>query len=284
MRKIPLRVIFTSIIGLALLIVAIIFFRKLIINKNFVNEYNSGVYNLTQEEKLLKLNIVESYKPHYNLGNVCYKKGDYNAAITYYQDALKNHPTEKDECLIRINLALAMCNTIDFQRLDSDEKVQTALFILYKARDVLTEKGCASPNEGEKGHNADAQQLKEDIDKMIEKLENPDQQQQQQDQQQQQQQQQQDQDQDQGGGGDSKPSQKEENAQNELEKQREQAQEDRQQQQNEMDNWNQRNKNKNGGGGSGSDNENGGGGSEDGNGGGGQDGEGSGGGQKVRPW
>lgn len=241
MRKFPLRAILTSIIAIALIVVAVIFLRKLAINKKFVQDYNAGVFNLEEESKLLKMNIFESYKPYYNLGNVYYKKGDYNSAIANYEDALKNKPTEEDECLIRINLALAMCNTIDFQKLDSEEKIQTALFVLYKARDVLTEKGCASA-EGHDGHNADAQQLKEDIDKMIEKLENPEDQQQQQDQQdqqdQQQQQQQEEEQQDQQDDGTSNNDKKEKEKQKELEKQRQKSQEERQKEQQEQENQN----------------------------------------------
>ncbi len=70
------------------------------------------------------------------------------------------YPPESKECDIRVNLALSLCDTIDFYHLDSQDKIDTALFILYKARDVLTEKGCAAEAEGEKGHDPEAQQLK----------------------------------------------------------------------------------------------------------------------------
>ena len=172
MRKIPLKYYFIALVGILILIVAIILGTRLITNHSFVNAYNKGEYETEAEEKLLKMNFPESYLPYYNLGNAAYKKGDYNSAIGYYNQALQNYPPEDKDCLIRINLALSMCNTIDFYNLDSQEKIDTALFILYKARDVLLENGCAT-NEGD-GHNADAQQLKEDIDAMIEKLKNPD--------------------------------------------------------------------------------------------------------------
>ena len=51
-------------------------------------------------------------------------------------------------------------------------KLIMALFVLYQARDVLLENGWAV-NEGDNYRDKDAQQLKEDIDKMIEKLKNP---------------------------------------------------------------------------------------------------------------
>ena len=172
MRRIPLKYYFIALVGIIILIVAIMLGSRLITNHLFVQAYNSEEYDTEAEEKLLKMNFPESYVPYYNLGNAAYKKGDYNSAIAYYTKALENYPPEDKDCLIRINMALSLCNTIDFYNLDSQEKIDTALFILYKARDLLLEKGCAS-DEGE-GHNADAQQLKEDIDAMIEKLKNPD--------------------------------------------------------------------------------------------------------------
>jgi tetratricopeptide (TPR) repeat protein len=172
MRKIPLKYYFIALVGIIILIVVIMLGTRLVTNHLFVNAYNKGEYETEAEEKLLNMNFPESYLPYYNLGNVAYKKGDYNSAIGYYNQALQNYPPEDKDCLIRINLALSLCNTIDFYNLDSQEKIDTALFILYKARDVLLENGCAT-NEGD-GHNADAQQLKEDIDAMIEKLKNPD--------------------------------------------------------------------------------------------------------------
>ena len=172
MRKIPLKYYFLALVGIGILIVAIILGSRLITNHSFVNAYNRGEYETKAEEQLLKMNFPESYLPFYNLGNAAYKMGDYNSAIGYYNQALQNYPPKNKECLIRINLALSLCNTIDFYNLDSQEKIDTALFVLYKARDVLLEKGCAT-NEGD-GHNADAQKLKEDIDAMIEKLKNPD--------------------------------------------------------------------------------------------------------------
>jgi tetratricopeptide (TPR) repeat protein len=172
MKKTPLRVWFIGIVGLIALVMAVLMIYRLSVNHGFVRAYANEDYNSLNEEKLLKFNFPESYIPYYNIGNAAYKRGDYTSAISYYTEALKNFPPEKRECLIRINLALSMCNTIDFYNLNSQEKIDTALFVLYKARDVLLEKGCAS-DDGQ-GHNADAQQLKEDIDAMIEKLKNPD--------------------------------------------------------------------------------------------------------------
>jgi tetratricopeptide (TPR) repeat protein len=233
MKKIPLRIYFVAGMGLLLLVLSILLTRRLIVNHNFVSAYNKGDYSSEQENTLLKMNFPESFVPYYNLGNVAYKYGDYNSAISYYTSALENYPPEGKDCKIRINLALAMCNTIDFNHLDSQEKIDTALFILYKARDVLLEKGCAVNEEGQVGHDADAQQLKEDIDRMIEKLENPDQKPKEQEQQE---------DDNSNGdegssGSDTQPSDREKKIQGELENKKKDALEDRKDQQDSLERW-----------------------------------------------
>ena len=192
MKKTPLKYILMIGFSIPILVIAVSIIGRVIINHGFVRAYDTAQYKTKNEEKLLYLNFPESYLPYYNLGNVCYEKKEYDKAVGYYQKALKLYPQPDRECSIRINLALALCNTIDFYDLDSQEKIDTALFILYKARDVLLENGWAV-EEGENYRDKDAQQLKEDIDKMIDKLKNPDQSQQQEQQQEEQQQN--------GGGG-----------------------------------------------------------------------------------
>ncbi len=233
MRKIPLRAYFIGFMGLLLLVVTILMARRLIVNHSFVMAYEKGDYLTEQEESLLTMNFPESFVPYYNLGNAAYKYGDYNAAISYYTKALENYPPEGKDCMIRINLALALCDTIDFNRLDTQDKVDTALFILYKARDILLEKGCATDEEGQTGHNADAQQLKEDIDRMIEKLKNPDQ-----SNQNEQQQESSGNDSSDGSSGDTpQPSDKEKKIQGELEGKKKDALEDRKDQQGTLEKW-----------------------------------------------
>ena len=223
---------FYGIIALIVLVLGIFLASRLVINRMFVSAYNKQEYKTESEEKLLKFNFPEGYLPYYNLGNAAYRQGDYNSAVAYYTEALKEYPPEKKECDIRVNLALALCNTINFYNLDTQEKIDTALFVLYKARDVLLEKGCAT-DEGEPGHDPEAQQLKEDIDKMIEKLKNPDQNNDSNDQQNN------SDNKDSSGdsGSDSKPSDKEKKIQNELEENKKNALEDRKDQQDSMEKW-----------------------------------------------
>ena len=232
MKKTPLRVWFIGIVGLIALLMAVLMIYRLSVNHGFVRAYANEDYNSLNEEKLLKFNFPESYIPYYNIGNAAYKRGDYTSAISYYTEALKNFPPEKRECLIRINLALSMCNTIDFYNLNSQEKIDTALFVLYKARDVLLEKGCAS-DDGQ-GHNADAQQLKEDIDRMIEQLKNPEENN---NNEQQQSGNDSSDSNDESSGNDQTPSDKEKRAKKEIEENRKGAMEDRKEQQGNLDRW-----------------------------------------------
>ena len=141
-------------------------------NSKFLSAYEAGNYETETEEKLKKLNIIEPYLPYYNLGNVAYKEGDYNRAISYYKQALEKNPPKYKECPIRINLALAMIAKIDFQDLSTEKKLQNAIQTLRAARVVLTSHGCAGPVEDD-GHSEEAEQLKKDIDKLLEQLENP---------------------------------------------------------------------------------------------------------------
>lgn len=104
---------------------------------------------------------------YYNEGNIHYQNAEYKEAIDDYKKALEENPTEERECDIRINLALAMIKTLgdDYA---NPEKVEESIKTLKEARNILLEKGCAT--EGGNGHSEEAQQLKEEIDKMLNEL------------------------------------------------------------------------------------------------------------------
>ena len=158
--------------GAALLLFAGLFLlRRFLINRSFLTAYAQGEYEYESEKKLLSANIPEGYLPHYNLGNAAYEEGDYDSAMIFYQRALSYYIPHGKECDIRVNLALAMIGRIDFDHLTDDDRVQEAIDELLKARDVLTEEGCADP-DGTDGHDPEAEQLKQDIDRMIEMLKN----------------------------------------------------------------------------------------------------------------
>ena len=108
---------------------------------------------------------------YYNKGNEAYENGDYEQAIEAYEQALSCHVPERKECDIRVNLALAMIAPIDIETLDESE-MEATIELLKEARDVLTEENCAHTND-KNGHDRDAQTLKDEIDRYIEMLENP---------------------------------------------------------------------------------------------------------------
>ena len=157
-----------------MLIAAIFLGTRFILNEIFRSRYNHQIYSNDYEESLLKLNFPESYLPYYNLGNAEYKNGNYDRAISNYKKALELGPqhNHEKECDIRVNLALAMLAKIDWANMKTQKDGQRAIKQLKAARNVLTEEGCANPDDPN-GHDEDAEQLKKDIDDMIQQLQNP---------------------------------------------------------------------------------------------------------------
>ena len=104
---------------------------------------------------------------YYNKGNRLYERFDYVGAIEQYENARDAFPPHFKECSIRVNLALAMIYNMgpDFA---APENVENSIATLMEARDILLEDGCAT-EEGD-GHSEPAQQLKEEIDKLLEQL------------------------------------------------------------------------------------------------------------------
>lgn len=114
---------------------------------------------------ILRLITEMPYMLWYNHGNELYKKGDYTEAIAAYDIALNLFPSKYKECKIRINMALSMIKKITL-----DYDVSSRLDILKLARGVLTEDGCANKDD-DNGHSKEAEKLKKDIDREIERLE-----------------------------------------------------------------------------------------------------------------
>ena len=166
-----------SVIFFLIAIDGIFMLARSVVNTAFLRNYEKGSYSEMPERFFLHLKFGENYVVPYNLGNVAYQYEDYDKAVTYYRQALSSGPPEQEaECKVRVNLALSMCHTIDFDKLDtSDEKtVSKTVSTLQKARLVLTDHGCASePVGSDDGHFRDADQLKHDIDDMLNKLQNP---------------------------------------------------------------------------------------------------------------
>ena len=148
-----------------------------VVNAIFLHSYNTGHYYSIPENLLPYLPFGENYVAPYNLGNVEYQKGNYDKAVYYYTLAYQNeppeHPARDEECRIRVNLALSLCHTIDFDHLDTNDSdaVAEAVSTLQQARAILTEDGCASvPVGSNDGHYPGGARRKHDIDRMLEKL------------------------------------------------------------------------------------------------------------------
>ena len=138
-------------------------------NAAIIHEYNN--YNYSENvEPLLICNWFQPYIVHYNNGNIKYQNGNYEDAIAEYQKALKLHPSQKKECSIRINLALAMIAALG-EDYNEPDNVENSIAVLKEARAVLLAEDCAT--EDGTGHSETAEQLKDEIDAMIRALENP---------------------------------------------------------------------------------------------------------------
>ncbi len=162
-----------DLLGVALLVMGLYLGIRYFMNQKSISAYESGNYEAAQEEQLslTNLNLVESYLPYYNLGNVAYKNEDYTRAIAYYKQALSQDPPKYKECPIRINMALALIKQIDFNDLGTKKKLDKAIQTLRTARTILTAHECAGAVEDD-GHSPEAEQLKHDIDEWLDKLEN----------------------------------------------------------------------------------------------------------------
>lgn len=185
-----------NVLCLVLVIIALLLAVRLITNRQFLKEYEQGEFGFETEERLLDLNIPERYLPYYNLGNAAYKRGNYKEAVMRYEEALARHPglySEEKDCRVRINLALAMLKQLDLTDLSSEDNVKHVVNVLLSARDILTENGCANPQAGVyDGHSEEAEQLKKEIDELLQKLTDQQDQQDQNDEQEQDQKEQQD--------------------------------------------------------------------------------------------
>ncbi|MCR5293050.1 MAG: tetratricopeptide repeat protein [Eubacterium sp.] len=229
-----------------ILILAIMLVARFIMNQVFLSGYNKGKYDSGIESVLKYGNINEGYLPYYNSGNQHYKNEEYDEAIVDYERALTYYIPEGKECDIRVNLALAMLQKIDFDHIDTEneKEVKKVISQLLAAREVLTEVGCADP-QGTDGHDEDAEQLKQDIDKMIQELQQYLDEEDQDDNQDQQDQQDQQDDQQNQQQNQQNQSQREKEVQEQLEKQKQENLQERNETQN---TFNEQGKNPNGGG------------------------------------
>ena len=150
-----------------MLIVCIKLAFSYIYNECLIDKYNDNDYS-SDTDPLLFCNWVQPYLAHYNMGNIHYQNKEYDYAIEEYQTALDLNPSQERECSVRINLALAMIKTLG-EDYANEEKLEASIAKLKEARGILLEDGCAT-DDGD-GHNETAEQLKREIDQLIDELE-----------------------------------------------------------------------------------------------------------------
>lgn len=134
--------------------------------------YAAGDHRSTAEEMLLTASFPESVVPEYNVGCLKYRQGRYDEAAAYFERALKKRHSEEQDCSIRINLSLSRLREVDLTGIEEDEeKKNLVIGTLRDARALLTENGCAEEAaDRHNGHSEEAERLKADIDRMLEKL------------------------------------------------------------------------------------------------------------------
>lgn len=163
--------------AILLLAAGLLLIGRSLVNRIFLFNCGSGRYSEYPEKILLPLRLGDDYTVPYNLGIVAYQKEDYTLAARYFDSALSMNPPEDGKaCSVRINLALSLLHGYPFDCLDmrDREQIQKALDVLYSARAVLTENGCADKDAATfGGHSRDAEKLKQDIDEMIRRLSSP---------------------------------------------------------------------------------------------------------------
>ena len=162
------------VVSIAVAVIGILILVRSVVNALFLYNYDRGSYQTIAEYTVDNIAVGENYVIPYNLGNAEYQRQNYEKAIPYYWEALsKKMPETEEECKVRVNLALSMCHTIDFDSLDvtDPDAVMEAISVLLEARYVLTEKGCASEPVGSyDGHFENADKLRNDIDEMLQYL------------------------------------------------------------------------------------------------------------------
>ena len=108
-----------------------------------------------------------AYAMHYNLGNMQYRRYSYMSAEEQYEKALMEHIPKGKECCVRINMALVMIETLSTDYAQPDQ-VENSIMVLESARDQLLADNCAT-EEGS-GHSKEAEQLKKEIEDILEEL------------------------------------------------------------------------------------------------------------------
>lgn len=160
------KIAITLIIILSVIIIKFLF--NIAINSIFIFKYNKGIYSELELNILNVINFPQGYVCDYNYGNVLYKEGKYENAIEKYKKALEENILHNEECKIRINYALSICNTVSVDEKNADS-IKKAIEKYESAIEILVEEDCAG-HDNKVGHDINAEQLKKDIEKEIDRL------------------------------------------------------------------------------------------------------------------
>ena len=164
--------------GILTLLCALFFILRWGLNAWYVAEAKKGIYHPEMETMLSLFDKPDGYIIWYNIGNYHYENGDYEEAEIAYLKAIECGIPYEKECPVKVNLALCKLAQLDedewdefFECCDSGNiNVQSRKVekVLLEARDILTEDECAHEDD-ENGHDEQAQQLKDEIDELLEK-------------------------------------------------------------------------------------------------------------------
>lgn len=153
---------------------------RYVVNEFYNTAYAYGYYFDRSATTQLQSDLMEPFVAHYNTGNNHFQNGRYKDAMNEYMLALEHQPPHDDEaisshtkteCHVRVNLALSMLYQIDFEQVYMTDRasVDYAIAELLKARAILTGNECAHFDDNN-GHDADAEQLKKEIDEILARL------------------------------------------------------------------------------------------------------------------
>lgn len=137
-------------------------------NEKLIKKYNEGVY---EQNKYTWMGFTEPYIAHYNRAEIYYQKGEYELAIAEYEKSLEGPFIPKSRtCDARVNIVLCNLNITDFTYYEySNDEINRLINDLRALEQPILEDGCAN-EDGESGHDAEAQQLYNDIEEYIDYL------------------------------------------------------------------------------------------------------------------
>lgn len=159
------------VIAKVLIILFAIFYAILVFNfiadKKLNQKYEDKKYEDCSYKAWLTLGFTEPYVALYNEGNVCYQQGDYEGAVELYEKALKCKMSDENALKIRINMILAKLKLEKLDNLKYDEvdplieRLEGYIAEIDKSADALE----ADTDTADSGN-----QLKKEIQKLIDDL------------------------------------------------------------------------------------------------------------------